>query len=54
MVLTRTVIRDGLEVHLGTCPICGTEAELDDDQYYGKVSVICPECGWHQTVDWSK
>ncbi len=29
------------------CPKCGGMGNLDDDQWAGQVSVICPECGWH-------
>ena len=49
----RTVIRDGSSVVYLCCPGCGLEATLDDDQLHGRVSVDCPECEYHETVDWS-
>ena len=39
-----------------TCPGCGEEGYIDDDQFHGRVSVHHdePHCGYHETVDWSK
>jgi len=33
------------------CPACGIFAEMDDDQYHGRVSVECaaPGCVFHET-----
>ena len=32
------------------CPKCGIFAKIDKEQYAGKVSVICPDCGFHQVL----
>lgn len=38
------------------CPKCGVWADIDDDQLHGRVSVHhdVPECGYHETHDYSK
>lgn len=38
------------------CPECGVWMYLDDDQLYGRVSTFhdIPECGYHETIDFSK
>lgn len=33
------------------CPGCGCFAEIDGDQYYGRVSLDCPNCEYHETHD---
>lgn len=35
------------------CPECKGVGEIDEDQFYGRVSIQC-ECGYHETKDWSK
>lgn len=50
----KTVERDGQPLVQLQCPGCGVWGDLDDDQYVGKVSVICPECGHHETRNWMK
>ncbi len=40
--------------YLLTCPDCGLSARIDDDQYHGRVSVDCPECPFHKTIDFSQ
>ena len=50
----RVVKRDGLDVSTLVCPGCGVRGDLDDDQFHGTISVQCPDCGWHETVDFSK
>lgn len=35
------------------CPGCKQSGLIDEDQYYGRVSVECV-CGWHVTRDWSE
>jgi hypothetical protein len=52
----KTVIRDGEPVRQLKCPKCGKWADLDDDQYYGRVSTFhdVSECGFHETIDFSK
>lgn len=34
------------------CPGCGLVGEIDEDQFHGRVSIVCP-CGYHETRDWS-
>jgi len=46
----REVMRDGVMVHKMRCPGCGTWADLDDDQWHGRVSILC-DCGFHETLD---
>ena len=38
------------------CPTCGEWLYLDDDQLNGRISTFhdVPECGYHETVDFSK
>lgn len=36
------------------CPTCGVVGEIDEDQYRGRVSIECPECTYHETMDWSQ
>lgn len=38
------------------CPTCGEWLYLDDDQFNGRVSTWhdTPECGYHETIDFSK
>ena len=44
-------IKDGLDGgHLLRCPRCRKWGLLDDDQWNGKVSVLC-DCGFHQTMN---
>lgn len=50
----RTVIRDGEEVWQLRCPGCEMWADVDEDQFYGRVSVEHVECGYHDTHDWSQ
>lgn len=30
-----------------TCPKCGTLGRIDLEQKENRVSIVCPECGWH-------
>lgn len=52
----RAVIRDGVAGWLFECPGCGTWAELDDDQWAGRISVdhAADGCkgGYHETHDY--
>lgn len=34
-----------------TCPKCGLTGIIDKEQYEGKVSIDCPECDFHKTID---
>jgi hypothetical protein len=38
------------------CPQCKGRGEIDDDQYHGRVSILCQGtgCTYHETKDWSK
>ncbi len=45
-----TTIRDGEVLHKLVCPDCGVKGDLDDDQFNGRVSILC-DCGFHKTVD---
>lgn len=36
------------------CPGCGLLGFIDDEQYHGKVSIQCPGCVFHMTIDLSK
>ena len=44
------VIQDGAEVWYLRCPGCGLVAAADLDQCYGRVSIDCPDCEYHETV----
>ena len=37
------------------CPLCKKTGTIDDDQFRGRVSVICAHapCSYHETKDWS-
>ncbi len=37
--------------HIIKCPGCGLEARIDQDQFEGMVSIACPECPYHETID---
>lgn len=52
----KTVLRDGRPIKKCQCPRCGSWADIDDDQFYGRVSMECPAmgCDFHETVDLSK
>lgn len=38
------------------CPTCKKVGTIDDDQYHGRVSIVCvtPFCDYHETKDWSE
>jgi hypothetical protein len=48
----RLVTLDGEKAWKLRCPSCGDEKYLDDDQFHGRVSVLC-DCGFHETVNFS-
>ena len=31
------------------CPDCGLVGDVDEDQWFGRVSIQCPECEYHET-----
>lgn len=47
---TRSIERDGEPVLQAKCPACETWGDIDTDQETGRVSLICPLCGWHGWV----
>ncbi len=47
------VISDGKPIKKLRCPDCGNFGEIDDDQFYGRISTLC-DCGFHKTIDFSK
>lgn len=50
----RKVTVDGEPAYHFACQGCGTLGLLDDDQFNGRVSVLCPEsCGYHETRDFA-
>ena len=46
---------DGVRTPRGQCPKCGQWADLDDDQFHGRISIECPTkgCDYHETHDLS-
>jgi len=46
----KEVMLDGHLVRKVRCPKCGVWGVIDDDQFHGRVSILC-ECGFHETVD---
>lgn len=45
--------RDGGLIRQAQCPNCDVWAEIDDDQYHGKVSMLCG-CGYHETHNFQR
>lgn len=35
------------------CPSCKGTGGIDEEQFQGKVSIVCPFCDYHETKDWS-
>ena len=35
------------------CPECNLKAWIDQDQYYGEISIDCPECEFHKTINFN-
>lgn len=35
------------------CPTCLGVGDIDADQFHGRVSILCENCGYHETKDWS-
>ncbi len=35
-----------------TCPGCKGIATIDEDQKQGRVSILCSDCGYHETQAW--
>ena len=38
--------------HFG-CPLCHRSGLIDEDQYFGRVSIQCG-CGFHETINFSR
>ena len=36
------------------CPDCKLTGSIDDDQFHGRVSIVCSYCSYHETKDWSQ
>ena len=49
--ITRIITRDTNPVRQAQCPGCGIWADVDDDQWSGRVSMDCAECDYHETHD---
>jgi len=48
---------DGVPTPKAQCPKCGIWGYLDEDQFYGRVSIKCGagnNCTYHRTNDFSK
>lgn len=48
--------RDGVKTIQLQCPQCETWGEIDEEQFHGRVSVVCvtPGCKYHETHDFSR
>ena len=49
-VEVKEAMLDGHLVRKVCCPKCGVWGIIDDDQFHGRVSILC-ECGFHETVN---
>ncbi len=47
---TEVTLLDGEAVRYLICPNCGTRGLIDDDQFFGRVSIDCPNCEFHKRV----
>ena len=52
--ITRAIRRDALLVRQAQCPGCGIWADVDEDQWSGRVSLDCTECDYHETHNLSE
>ena len=50
IVKIKEVMLDGHLVRKVCCPECGVWGIIDDDQFHGRVSILC-ECGFHETIN---
>lgn len=46
----RQVNLDNQKTYKLRCPKCGVWGFLDDDQFNGRISILC-DCGFHETID---
>lgn len=51
MIRWTVVRRDDEAVIQVECPGCKTWADVDTDQFEGRVSMDCPNCEYHETHD---
>jgi len=52
-VKVKEVILDDKLVRKIRCPGCGVWGIIDDDQFHGRVSILC-DCGFHETINLAK
>ena len=45
------VVRDGEFVRQYKCPGCQNWGDIDEDQFHGTVSIDCPNCEYHETIN---
>lgn len=45
----KKVIRDNQEILKFKCPECKIWGQIDNDQYNGRISILC-NCGFHETI----
>lgn len=45
------VLRDGQGQRQMKCPGCQQWADIDEDQFFGNVSIDCPNCDYHETIN---
>lgn len=48
--LIKEVMLDDKLVRKVCCPGCGVWGIIDDDQFFGRVSILC-DCGFHETIN---
>ena len=48
---TRKNIDHGKEIIKFKCPICGIWGTIDEDQFNGRISIDCPNCEFHETIN---
>lgn len=36
------------------CPKCRQTGFIDEDQFHGRVSIVCDHCDYHETNNWSQ
>ena len=46
----KEVVLDGEKTKKFCCPNCGVWGYIDDDQFFGRVSILC-DCGFHETIN---
>jgi len=47
-MIIKNVMLDGKKTRKLCCPKCGVWGYIDDDQFFGRVSILC-KCGFHET-----